>query len=256
MICKPDGGAAPLDAREAGETVDTVFGGRLSIVQGKEGYRFSLDSVLLARFASPPAGGRVIDLGSGNGAVALMLAFLHPQSRVSGLELQGPMLARAAKASALNSLEGRVEWVRGDVREIEGIFPERSFDAAVSNPPYRRESSGRTNPNAEKRLARHEIQSKLGDFVRAGAYLLRHGGKMALVYPAGRALDLLETMRREGLEPKRLRTVQSSDSSEATLVLVEGVRGGRPGLKILPPLVVYAPGGGYTAEMESLLGSD
>jgi tRNA1Val (adenine37-N6)-methyltransferase len=109
------------------------------------------------------------------------------------------------------------------------------------------------NPEPEKRVARHEVQGKLRDFLHAGAHLLRHGGKMALVYPAPQAVDLLETMRQEGIEPKRLRLVQSSSGGEATLVLVEGARSGRHGLKILPPLIVYASGGGYTPELKSFL---
>jgi tRNA1Val (adenine37-N6)-methyltransferase len=235
------------------ESVDTLFEGRLAIVQGRSGYRFSLDSVLLAHFASPPAEGRVIDLGSGNGAIALMLAFLHPGARVVGLEIQHAMVERAARGMELNSLEGRVEWIHGDVREVGRLFRARSFDAAVCNPPYRLESSGRVNPDPEKRVARHEVRGSLRDFLRAGATLLRHGGKMAVVYPATRLLDLLETMRVEGMEPKRLRLVHSSGNTEAALVLTEGIRAGRPGLKILPPLVVYASGKEYTQELKSLL---
>lgn len=235
------------------ETIDTVFDGRLAIVQGRGGYRFSLDSVLLAHFARPPGGGTIVDLGSGNGSIALMLAFLHPEARVVGLEIQGPMVKRAVRGGELNGLGGRVEWVRGDVRKIERLLPARSFDAAVCNPPYRLAASGRVNPDPEKRVARHEIRGRLKDFLRAGAVLLRHGGKMAVVYPAARATDLLATMRQEGMEPKRLRVVHSSSDGGAALVLAEGIREGRPGIEILPPLIVYAAGGGYTPELKSIL---
>jgi len=239
--------------KETDDTIDTVFGGRLAIVQGRGGYRFSLDSVLLAHFAKPPGDGTVIDLGSGNGVIALMLAFLYPKARVVGLEIQRPMVKRAVRSMELNGMKSRVEWVHGDVRAVGRLFPSRSFDAVVCNPPYRIEASGRMNPDPEKRVARHEVQGKLRDFLRAGAALLRHGGKMAMIYPATRMLDLLETMRQEGIEPKRLRVVHSSSGGEATLVLTEGIQEGRPGVKILPPLVIYASGGDYTPELKSFL---
>ncbi|HEX9444346.1 MAG TPA: hypothetical protein VGA73_09505, partial [Candidatus Binatia bacterium] len=183
----------------------------------------------------------------------LILATLHPGLKVTGLEIQPEMAGRAARSAALNGLGERVSIVEGDVRAAGRLFPAASFDAAVSNPPYRLLASGRINPDPEKKVARHEIEANLGDFLRAGAHLLKAGGKMALIYPARRMIDLLSAMRGEGLEPKRARMVHSYAGSEATLVLVEGVRGGRAELAILPPLTVYAKAGEYTPEMKAIL---
>jgi tRNA1Val (adenine37-N6)-methyltransferase len=163
------------------------------------------------------------------------------------------MVERARRGMDLNGLTSRAEIIHGDVREVKRLFTAGIFDSAVCNPPYRLQASGRMNPDPEKRLARHEVGATLRDFLHAGAYLLRHQGKLAVVYPVWRGVELLETMRHEKMEPKRLRMVHSRSGVEATLLLVEGTKGGRPGLKVLKPLFVYDATGGYAPEIKSLL---
>jgi tRNA1Val (adenine37-N6)-methyltransferase len=237
----------------ADETVDTVFSGKLSIIQKRTGYRFSIDALLLAHFAAAGNAHRVLDLGSGNGVVGIVLAELHPKLEVVGLELQENMIDRARRSVALNGFDARVTMVQGDVRAIGAAVARESFDGAAANPPYRPASSGKINPDAEKRLARHEIVADIGDFVRAAAYAVRPGGSLAVVYPARRLIDLLDTMRRERFEPKRLRLVHSFAGGEASLALAEGVKDGRAELQILPPLTIYTAGREYTPEVNAML---
>lgn len=240
-----------MDANE--ETIDRVFGGRVAVIQRRTGFRFSLDSLLLARFVELRGRERVVDLGAGNGVVALSLAVLNPGVEVTGLELQAAMVRRGDRGAALNGLGERVRMVRGDVRGVEKEFGAGSFDAAVCNPPYRPPRSGRTSPDRERLLARHEVEGGLADFVRAGACLLRHRGRMCLVYPSERAVELFSVMRQHGLEPRRARFVHSFAGAAATLVLTEGVRGARASLTVLPPLVVYRGEDEYTEETAGLL---
>jgi tRNA1Val (adenine37-N6)-methyltransferase len=236
-----------------GETLDTLLGGKLGILQGKKGYRASLDAVLLAGFAKIHGATRVLDLGTGNGSIALMLAALHPAAQIVGLEIQKPMVNRARRSVCLNRLERRVEIIHGDVRLIREALKPESFDVVVSNPPYRAPRSGRVNPDVEKRVARHEVHGALMDFLRAGGYVLRRGGALFVVYPAARAIDLLVGMRHESVEPKRLRLVHSFRGRSASLVLVEGVKGGGQELEIMPPLVVYTSEKQYADEVRALL---
>ncbi|MFQ5851735.1 MAG: tRNA1(Val) (adenine(37)-N6)-methyltransferase [Candidatus Binatia bacterium] len=233
--------------------MDTLLQGKLAIIQRKRGYRFSLDALLLPHFLETRGKERVVDLGTGSGIIPLILVALNPLRQVVGLEVQQGMVDRALRSVGLNDLHDRVEIVRGDVRSIERHFPPRSFDVAVSNPPYRRLRSGRTSPDPERTIARHEVMGSLRDFLRAGSYLLRPGGRMDLVYPATRTVDLLGAMRQEGLEPNRLRVVYSFEGAPAALVLAEGIKGARNELKIMPPLVVYAEGKQYTKEMNAIL---
>jgi tRNA1Val (adenine37-N6)-methyltransferase len=238
----------------ADETSDTLLRGKLSLFQPRRGYRTSLDAVLLARFVTDPGSGEVLELGSGNGPVALMLARLHPQARVVGLELQGRMIERARRSTDLNRLGDRVEFLQGDVRRISEILQPESFDVVVSNPPYRAPRSGRINPDEEKRIARHEVEGTLADFLRAGGYALRKRGKVAAVFPSTRAIDLVAGMREQGLEPKRVRFVHARVDGPASLILVEGAKEGGRELKVLAPLVVYGEDGSYTGEVRELLG--
>ena len=235
------------------ETIDRVFGGRVAVIQRRGGFRFALDSLLLARFAELRGRERIVDLGAGNGVVALALAALNPGVAVTGVELQEAMVERAQRGAALNDLGERVRMVRGDVREVEKDFSAGGFDVTVCNPPYRPRRSGRVNPDRERLLARHEVEGGLSDFLRAGAHLLRHRGRMCLVYPSERAVELFSVMRKHGLEPRRARFVHSFIGAAATLILAEGVKGARTSLMVLPPLVIYRREDEYTAEMAGLL---
>ena len=235
------------------ETLDALFHGKLKLVQSRHGYRYSLDALLLAHFVTLKPRERVIDLGTGNGVIALILARLHDHLAITGVEIQPAMVERAARNLRLNRLETPIRICLGDVREIEAIAPAASFDAAVCNPPYRVSGSGRTSANLEKRIARHELRGALGDFLSAASFLLRAKGRIALVYVAERSVELFSAMRTAGLEPKRVRLVHSFIGTEASLILVEGIKAGRSGVKILPPLIVYRDAKDYSAEVAAMI---
>lgn len=235
------------------ETLDTLFEGRLKLFQGRSGYRFSLDAMLLAHFMTCRHGEKIVDLGTGNGVIALILAYLHSSLSLTGVETQLSMIDRACRNVRLNEFEERVTMTQADVANIQKTFSPESFAAVVCNPPYRRTSSGRISPNAERKIARHEIAAGLTDFLRAAAYLLPIKGRIALVYPALRLVDMLHSMRNANLEPKRLRMVHSFADAKAALVLTEGVKGGKSGIEVLSPLNVYRRGKQYTAEVEAML---
>jgi len=241
------------DRQKADETLDTLFEGNLKFVQSRSGYRVSVDSVLLAYFATIRRGESIIELGCGNGVIPLILAYLHPSISVVGIEVQDAMVERAHRNVQLNGLSKRVRIDQGDVRAIDKISRAESFDGVVCNPPYRRASAGRISPNKEKQIARHECEGSLADFIAAGAYLLLAKGRMAVIYSAVRAIDLLDTMRRSRIEPKRLRMVHSFAQTEASLILVEGVKGGKSGVEIHAPLVIYERGKEYTTEIKAML---
>jgi tRNA1Val (adenine37-N6)-methyltransferase len=238
---------------QPGESCDALFRGRLRLLQAERGYRFGLDALLLCDFVALRGDESILDLGCGNGTIALVLASRFLCAKVVGLELQPAMVARARRNAALNGLAERVEILEGDVREARRLCEGRSFDLAVSNPPFRAARSGRLNPDPEKRIARHEIAASLEDFLAAGRSVLRDGGRFALIFPAPRAVDLIAGMRAHGLEPKRVRMVHSFADAPASLILAEGVKGGSVEVETLPPLVVYRRGDRYTPEVERIL---
>jgi tRNA1Val (adenine37-N6)-methyltransferase len=254
MLTENSTGIAALDQPEnPAETLDTLFAGKLKLYQSRNGYRFSVDAVLLAYFASVGRAGKIADLGSGNAVIPLILAYLYPAASIAGFELQQNMLDRACRNILLNGFAARVRTINGDVRSIEQLAQPGSFDAVTCNPPYRKSGGGRLSLDTEKKLARHELQGTLDDFIRAGAYLLAAKGRMALVYPAERMVELVQSMQRFDIEPKRLRWVHSFVGAEASLVLIEGRKRSRSGLNILPPLIVYEKPKTYTTELERML---
>jgi tRNA1Val (adenine37-N6)-methyltransferase len=209
--------------------------GRLRLIQSKGGYRFSIDAVFLAEFVSAKPGDVVVDLGTGCGVISLLLLQREPIRYAVGLEIQPDLADQAHRNVLLNGAEGRMGVILGDLR-LPPLAP-GTADTVICNPPYRQKASGRINPDPQRALARHEMKASLDDILNAASKLLRAKGRLAVIYPAARLADLLVRMRGFDLEPKRLRVVHPDRSVDAKRVLVEANLGGRPGMKILPPLV-------------------
>ena len=234
-------------------TTDSFFDGRLEVRQYRDGYRFSIDAVLLANSVRPRPGDRVLDLGSGCGIVPLILVLRFAGVAVTGLELQPGLAELARQNVALNGMTAAIEIREGDLRQMrpgKGAVP---FDLVVSNPPYRKAHAGRVSPGAQRALARHEIAATLADVVRCAERMLQKGGRFVTVYAAERLTDICCEMRRAGLEPKRLQAIHSRPGEGAKLMVVESLKGGRPGLAIAPPLFIYAATGGYSDELAAML---
>ena len=238
--------------RATDETVDALFGGGLKLYQQKQGYRFSIDAILLADFATVRSGNKVIDLGTGNGIVPLILAYRYASISVTGIEIQQQMAERATRNIRLNGYEDRIVIEQMDITSTVERFEPESFDTIVCNPPYRQATSGRLSPSSEKQIARHEIKARLHDFVRAAAFLVKNKGRFACIQLGERTVDVVSAMRSAGLEPKRMRTVHPFSEANASMVLVEAVRGGRSGIDILPPLIIYDSTNNYTAELNAI----
>lgn len=235
------------------ETLDALFGGDLKLYQTRRGYRFSLDSVLLADFATVRRENNVIDLGTGSGVMPLILAYRYPSISVTGVEIQREMADRATRNVRFNGYEDRVSIACMDIASAAAHFRSETFDLVICNPPYRRSTSGRLSPSSERQIARHELKAGLDDFVGVAAFLLKNKGCFACIQLGERTVDLLNAMRSAGIEPKRLRVVHPFADREASMILVEAVKNGRRGLNILPPLIVYDADKTYTAEINAVL---
>jgi tRNA1Val (adenine37-N6)-methyltransferase len=239
-----------LSWNEAEETLDTLFGGRLRVLQKKSGYRFSIDALLLAQFAEPRPMDRMIDLGTGCGIMPLIIAIRKKTGKITGVEIQPSLADLARRNAALNRLSTRIKILEKDLRTLEGKNVRGIFDLVLSNPPYRKVGAGRVNPRLEKALARHEFKATLQDVLRAAQYLLKEKGRLAMIYPASRAAELIQEMRQIHLEPKRLQFVHSHLKEEARLMMVEGFKEGRAQVRVLPPLILYDSSGNYTPEAQ------
>jgi tRNA1Val (adenine37-N6)-methyltransferase len=241
-----------LTWNEAEESLDTLFGGRLKVLQKKQGYRFSIDALLLANFANPGPDDRIIDLGTGCGIVPLILIFRKKAKRITGVEVQPSLAELARRNAALNRFSSRFQVWEEDLRYLDPRIKRGSFDLVLTNPPYRKIGSGRVNPQTERAVARHEIQTTQEEVLRAAHYLLKDKGRLVLVYPASRTIDLMRGLSKFHLEPKGLQFVHSHEKDEARLVLVEALKEGHAQVKILPPFFLYESPGNYTAAAREL----
>jgi tRNA1Val (adenine37-N6)-methyltransferase len=232
-------------------TRDSLFGGRLWVMQPRQGYRFSVDAVLLAHFISPPPSARVIDLGTGCGILPLLLSYRYPGLSGVAVEIQ-PRLAGLARENLIaNNLEKRWRLVNHDFRRLAEVLPAGSCDFAVCNPPYRRAGASRCNPDPEKAMARHELRADSAAVSAALGHALGMGGRAALIYPDARRDELCSALKNVGLEPEKMQVVHGYPGGRGKLLLIEAVKGGGRELELLPPFYILEKrGGNFSAAMQ------
>lgn len=234
-------------------TRDALFDGSLIVFQEREGYRFSVDAVLLAGLTRIRPADRIIELGTGCGVVPLVLAHRNKSKhKIFGIEIQADLAGLARRSVEANALSGRIEICEMDFREAFRHFAPESFDLVLSNPPYRKAGSGRVNPNRQKAMARHEIASTLPDLFSAAWRLLPRGGRIALIYPATRIGHLLCSANGAGFNPKRLRIIYSRPGGSGRLVHLECRKGGGEEVTLEPPFYIYREDGEYSDNMLEL----
>jgi tRNA1(Val) A37 N6-methylase TrmN6 len=170
------------------------------------------------------------------------------------VELQERLVHMAMRSVSYNNLDHRISIIHGDVKEIPAQLGFEKYDVVTCNPPYfpAHEMSDK-NISEHMAIARHELHLTLDESVEAASKLLKQGGKAAFVHRAGRLIDIITAMRANRLEPKRVRLVYPKAGKEANTLLIEGIKDGKPDLKILPPLIVYGEDGEYTEEVRALL---
>ncbi|TSB45084.1 tRNA1(Val) (adenine(37)-N6)-methyltransferase [Alkalicoccobacillus porphyridii] len=231
----------------AKERLDYIAGTSLSIIQSEEVFSFSIDAVLLGRFISVPIQkGRILDLCGGNGIIGLVMSE-RSHAEIISVELQERLHDMAVRSIDYNGKQARIQPVLADINDLPGSLAAGSFDAVTCNPPY-----FATNPQSDQNknqhftIARHEVYCTLEDVIRTASTMVKQRGKVALVHRPERLTDMISLMRKYRIEPKRLQLIQPNDKKEANIVLLEGIKDGKPGLKCLPTLCVYDEQGTYT----------
>jgi tRNA1Val (adenine37-N6)-methyltransferase len=233
-------------------TTDTFFNGLISIMQHRNGYRFSIDAILLAALVKPRPGEKVLDLGTGCGIIPLILAFRYPKIIIYGVEIQEDLAKVAKRNVKENGMEDRITIHCANMTTLNHHMLSGPVDVVVCNPPYRKANSGRINPNPQRAVARHEISATLEDVVDTARNMLQSSGRFMVIYPAERMMELISHLRSARIEPKFLRMVHSHREDKAKLIVVEGRKGGLPGVSVGPPLVIYDQKGVYTEEVERM----
>ena len=215
-------------------------------------FRPGTDTFLLSTLPRLKAGMRVCDLGCGTGLLGLLLLQRQPKLQVTGVEIQTAAVSLAQKAAEENGLTETFTLCHDDLRNVRSRFATGSFDLVVCNPPYYPADSGRMAEDDAIRTARSEVSCTLDEICAAAAYLLRWSGSFCLVHKPERLTDLLCALRAHGMEPKRLRFVCKDGTSAPSLLLLEGRRGGKPGLTVEPPLILQQADGSPSAEVDAI----
>lgn len=234
------------------ERLDDLQRNGYKLIQNTKIFCFGMDAVLLCAFTRVEKGEEVLDLGTGNGVIPILLKGRTEGKHFTGLEIQDVNVNLARRSVKYNRIEDDVLIVQGDIKEASKIFGGASFDVVTTNPPYMNENHGLKNPESHKAIARHEILCTLEDVIREGTKVLKPGGRFNMIHRPHRLVEIIDLMKKYKVEPKRIRMVHPFADKEANMVLIEGIRGAKPMVKIEPPLVIYESAGVYTEEVKNL----
>lgn len=237
-----------------GERFDDLNRNGYSIIQNPQKFCFGMDAVLLSGFCEVKEKERVLDLGTGTGIIPILLEAKTKGKEFIGLEIQEESADMARRSVSYNHLEERVSIVTGDIKEASKIFGGSSFDVITTNPPYMIGQHGLKNASEAKTIARHEVLCTLDDIMRESAKLLKPKGRFYMVHRPFRLAEIMVTMKKYNIEPKRMQLVYPFVDKEPNMVLIEGLRDGNPRMTVEKPLIVYKEQNIYTDEIISVYG--
>jgi len=235
------------EGREDNRRIENLING-YRLIQSDLHCRLGMDTVMLSAFLSPSKTESICDLGSGIGAVSILLAARYPKARIDGVEILPAAASLFQENILLNRLEDRVRSFNADLRKLDDILPADSYTAVVSNPPYFELSRGKPSASQEKRIERSEAEADFDDICSASARLLKDGGELAVVCRTERLSDIIASMRQTGIEPKRLKFIHHTMRTSSKLMLISGRKHANAGMQIEPPLIIRLEDGAFSNE--------
>lgn len=236
------------DLVKCGERVDDLQNG-FYVIQDPQKFCFGMDAVLLSGFAKVKKGEQALDMGTGTGIIPILLQDRTEGEYFTGLEIQEECTEMADRSVRYNDLQDKIQIVQGDIREAAGIFGAASFHVVTCNPPYMIGQHGLTNSHLPKAIARHEILCNFDDIAQQASKVLKDKGRFYLVHRPFRLVELLATLTKYKLEPKRMQLVYPYIDKEPNMVLIEACKGGNSRITVERPLIVYERPGVYTEDI-------
>ena len=223
-----------------GERLDDLQLSGYYIIQDPKRFCFGIDAVMLTDFAKVKQGEKVLDLGTGTGVIPILLSAKTKGEHFTGLEIQPESADMARRSVAYNRLEEKVDIITGDIKEAATLFGTASFDVITTNPPYMLNAHGLKNEADAKTIARHEILCTLNDILRESSRLLKDSkGRFYMIHKPFRLAEIMTKMCQYKIEPKRIQFVHPYIHKEPTMVLIEGLKGGKSRVTVEPPIVMY-----------------
>ncbi len=232
------------------EKIDIVPGTNYKIVQNRGSFSYGTDAIFISSFANPK--GVVVDLGTGTGIIPLRIIDKKNIKYIYGVEIQEEVAEMAKRSIALNGLEDKIKILNMDLKKLPEKLGKASVDTVITNPPYMKNGGAILNDDENFSISRHEVLCNLEDIIKVSSYLLKPQGKFYMVHRPDRLADIVCTMRQYDIEIKYLRFVQPKISKKPNLLLIEGLKSGKPDLKLYPPLIVYNEDGSYTGEIDKI----
>lgn len=230
------------------ERIDDLQYKELKIIQNTEGFCFGIDSILLTEFAKDMKKDKyIVDLGTGTGIIAILLAKKVDAKKVVGVEIQSEVSDMATRSVKLNGLQDTVKIINEDIHNLS--LEKNSFDYVVTNPPYKKKGTGLINKDDKQIISRHETTVMLDEWIKVSSELLKDRGSLYIVYRPERLSEIFECLSKRKLEPKRIRLVYPKKDKNANLVLIKAVKNAKPFLKVEKPLIIYNQDGTYTEEI-------
>jgi len=225
----------------------------MKIVQVNEYFNFSLDSVLLPNFVTLNKGiKKILDLGTGNAPIPMILSTLT-DAELYGIELQKEIYELAIESIKINNLEDRIKIINDNMKNLNQYFEPNSFDVIVSNPPYfKLNEQSNLNECIQKTIARHEKEIKLNEIVELARKFLKNNGIFAMVHRTERLIEIIEILKANNLEPKKVQLIYPKEGSESNMVLIEARKNGKVGLKVLEPIFVHNENGEYRENIKKI----
>ena len=222
-----------------GERLDDLQIGGLELIQDPKKFCFGVDAVFLSDFVRVRPGENVLDMGTGNGIIPVLLSAKTEARHITGLEIQEDTAEMARRSVAHNHLEDRIDIVTGDIKEAAELFKPAFFDVITTNPPYMLADHGMRNTDDAKAIARHEVLCSLDDILRESMRLMQDKSRFYMIHRPFRLTEIMIKMHQYKIEPKRIRFIHPYIDKEPVMVLVEGVRGAKPRVTVEPPLIIY-----------------
>lgn len=238
-----------------GERIDQLYENGIKVIQHPDVFCFSLDAILLYQFANPKRSpnAQIVDFCAGNGAVGLFLS-AKTKGQITGIEIQPRLAEMAERSVLLNDLSERMQVLTLDLNNSTDYLAKDSIDYITCNPPYFAvDATSQKNPNEYLAIARHELLINLEQILKASSQLLKTGGKLAMIHRPERLGEIFALMNHYQLAPKRVQLVYPKANKDANMVLVEAIKQGKPGVKFLPPLIVYQPNNEYTKQVAEMI---
>lgn len=237
---------------KTGERVDDLQFKNLKIIQNPSGFCFGVDAVLLSDFAKAKKSDSIVDLGTGTGIIPILMYGRYEPRKIVGVEIQNTVSDMAERSVEINNLSDKIEIYKGDIKDCFNFIGAGGYDVVVSNPPYKKNSTGLKNPDKIKAISRHEILINLDELVFSASKLLKQGGKFYMIHRPERIRDIILCLDKNRFMPKRMRFVHSHVNDAPSMILIEAAKDGGDFLKVEKPLYIYNDDGSYTDEINGI----